>query len=157
VQVATSSTDIDVQMEVAESINEIATTIEALVTTFTALLSDSNPKTQEEFALSARDVGEAINRVCQSTDQTSERKIQRAVQETAMSTKDVVAAASLGKDKLLPVAQLHVERTVKLVKVDFLFCFCCRLLVPPPLSVAFALTSHISRGQRTPTPTASPF
>lgn len=116
-QVATSSTDIDVQMEVAGSINEIAETIEALVVTFTALLSNSNPATQEQFALAAKNVGDAINRVCQSTDQTSERKIQRSVQECAESTKQVVAASRLGKEKLLPAAQINVERTVKLVKI----------------------------------------
>jgi len=116
-QVATSSTDYELQMEVANAINDIALTIEKLVTAFTAILANSNPSTQKDFAAAAKDVGDAINKLCAATDETSQRKILRAVKETIESAKQVQDSAFLGREKLLAAAQLNVEKTVKLVKI----------------------------------------
>jgi len=116
-QVATSSTDVDMQVEIANSINDIASTIERLVKSFTAVLQSSNPETQHDFAAAAKDVGDSINKLCMSTDQTSQRKVMRAVMEAAQSAKKVQESAKQGKEFLLTAAQDNVEKTVKLVKV----------------------------------------
>ena len=116
-QVATSSTDVDMQMEVANSINDVAVTIEQLVTSFTNLLINSNPNTQKAFAGAARDVGEAINKLCSAADATSQGKIMAAVKDAIASAKDVQDASRLGKEKLMAAAQVNVDKTVRLVKV----------------------------------------
>lgn len=116
-QVATSSTDVDLQMEVANAINGVAGAIEKLVTSFTQLLMNSNAKTQQDFAGAAKEVGDAINKLCSATDQTSQAKIMAAVKEARASAAQVVEAAAVGKEKLMAVAQVNVDKTVRLVKV----------------------------------------
>eukprot|EP01114_Cavostelium_apophysatum_P003519 TRINITY_DN1345_c0_g1_i2.p1 TRINITY_DN1345_c0_g1~~TRINITY_DN1345_c0_g1_i2.p1 ORF type:complete len:784 (+),score=242.09 TRINITY_DN1345_c0_g1_i2:136-2487(+) len=116
-QVATSSTDVDLQMEVANAINDVAASIEKLVISFTEILADSNPKTQEGFAAAAKEVGEAINKLCAATDETSQRKIIAAVRDAVASAKEVQESAFRGREALLAAAQLNVDKTVRLVKV----------------------------------------
>eukprot|EP01119_Soliformovum_irregulare_P005452 TRINITY_DN17211_c0_g1_i1.p1 TRINITY_DN17211_c0_g1~~TRINITY_DN17211_c0_g1_i1.p1 ORF type:complete len:812 (+),score=266.83 TRINITY_DN17211_c0_g1_i1:195-2438(+) len=116
-QVATSSTDVDLQMEVANAINDIASSIERLVVSFTALLGSSNPQTQQAFAGAAKDVGEAINRLCAATDSTSQQKITIAVNDARQSAQEVMEAASISRERLLQAAQNNVDKTVRLVKV----------------------------------------
>lgn len=116
-QVATSSTDVNLQNEVANCISDIAASIEKLVTSFVDLLSSNAPHTQQAFAAAAREVGEAINKLCSATDQTSQQKIMDAVKAAVASSKEVQDAAYLGKEKLLVAAQKNVDCTVRLVKV----------------------------------------
>lgn len=85
-------------MDVANAINDVAVAIEKLVTSFSAILASSNPKTQEGFAMAAKEVGDAINKVniklyvlifqlVQATDETSQHKIMNAVKEAIESAK----------------------------------------------------------------------
>jgi hypothetical protein len=116
-QVATASTDVELQMEVANAIGDIAASIENLVVSFTNLLSSSNPKTQEAFAKAAKEVGDSINKLCNATDQTSQHRIISAVKEAIESSRIVKEAAFQGKERLVAAAQLNVEKTVRVVKV----------------------------------------
>lgn len=50
-QVASSSLDSDLQLEVAGSINDLAGSIERLVTTFTLILGHSTPQSQHGMTL----------------------------------------------------------------------------------------------------------
>jgi hypothetical protein len=116
-QVATSSSDVDLQMEVANAINDVALGIERLVLAFNDILVNSNADTQTAFAAAAKDVGDAINRLCQATDSTSQQKIVQAVHQAQQSAHEVTLAARQSRDKLTQVAQIHVDHTVRLVKV----------------------------------------
>ncbi len=88
-QVAQSSPDEQLQMEVANALGEVALSIESLVISFNSLLISSNPTTQEGFAAAAKRVGEAINKLVVATDQTSASKVMHAVRDCLDSAKEV--------------------------------------------------------------------
>lgn len=116
-ETAKASTDENLQNEVAKAINGLAASIEKLVTSFTDLLSNSTPTTQQSFAAAAKEVGEAINNLVAATDSTSQQRIIIAVREAIVSSSEVQKAAYKGSQPLLGAAKVSVEKTVHLVKV----------------------------------------
>ncbi|PRP74596.1 large adhesin, partial [Planoprotostelium fungivorum] len=123
--VATSSNDSDMHTAIANGINGIAKTVEALVVTFNTLLTihltrsgtAKLPDAQQAFAKAAKDVGEAINDLVKAMDETQNRRVAEAVRDSIRATKSVQESAYKDAKLLLSTAQLAVERTVHLVQV----------------------------------------
>ena len=116
--VALASRDSSFQVEVTGCINDIATTIEALVVAFNAIVGQpKEPSTQKEFALCSKNVGDAINRLVVATDTSFSNKILAAVEDAEAAASLLVASAAQGRDALMENAKASADNSLRLVKV----------------------------------------
>jgi hypothetical protein len=86
---AASSNNVELQIAVANAINDVAEGVDKLVTRFNTIITNNSGRAQEEFAAAAKEIGEAINKLCSATDETSEAKIMNAVKLCIASAKKV--------------------------------------------------------------------
>lgn len=90
--IAVASHDVQVQLDMSGSINNVANAINQLVTAFTSYLSNkTDTNLQKGFATATKDVGDAINSLVAAADVSSLAFLFASIQETKASSNDLLA------------------------------------------------------------------
>ena len=116
--VALATRDTEFQIEITNCINDIASSIETLITAFEKIVKDlNNPAVKKEFALASKEVGEAINRLVAATDTSFSNKIFAAVDAAEKATNELVQAASVNTNALMSSAKESADKNIHLARV----------------------------------------